>query len=292
MNSALKMSIEGSSRRNFPRYGWAGLGAVVVVEILLFAKVAAVGVYFTPLVWTAYILFMDALNFHDHGTSLIVSRRSEFFAMLPWSILCWTVFEAYNLSLHNWTYVGLPENIILRYAGYAWSFATIFPAVLETSEWIEHNIGRDRAVGTAIPLQVLIVSAAAGLAALLTPLLVSPEIGSRLFGLVWIGFFFLLDPINYLLKGKSVIQECLGGNYARPIALALSGLACGVLWEFWNFWATAKWLYSVPLSFAGPKLFEMPLLGYLGFIPFAFECSAMQDLLVAVLPMQPGAPRS
>ena len=49
---------------------------------------------------------------------------------------------------------------------------------------------------------------------------------------------------------------------------------CGVLWEFWNYWAATKWTYTVPYL-GDLKIFEMPVLGYLGFPPFALECYAM-----------------
>ncbi len=54
----------------------------------------------------------------------------------------------------------------------------------------------------------------------------------------------------------------------------MSGLLCGVLWEFWNYWARAKWHYTVPIL-ENLKMFEMPLPGYLGFPPFAVECFTM-----------------
>jgi hypothetical protein len=53
--------------------------------------------------------------------------------------------------------------------------------------------------------------------------------------------------------------------------LLLSGVACGFLWEFWNFWAGARWYYTIPIL-GHVKVFEMPVLGYLGFPPFAVEC--------------------
>jgi hypothetical protein len=49
---------------------------------------------------------------------------------------------------------------------------------------------------------------------------------------------------------------------------------CGWLWEFWNYWAAAKWLYIFPM-FQGWKIFEMPAPGFLGFPPFALECFTM-----------------
>ena len=50
------------------------------------------------------------------------------------SIPLWLVFEGYNLIIRNWHYTGLPENFALRMFGYAWSFATIWPAIFEGAE--------------------------------------------------------------------------------------------------------------------------------------------------------------
>jgi hypothetical protein len=47
-----------------------------------------------------------------------------------------------------------------------------------------------------------------------------------------------------------------------------------VLWEFWNYWARAKWHYAVPIM-EQLKIFEMPVPGYLGFPAFAVECFTM-----------------
>jgi hypothetical protein len=71
--------------------------------------------------------------------------------------------------------------------------------------------------------------------------------------------------------------------------LLVAGAACGVLWEFWNYWATTRWTYTVP--YVGHlKVFEMPVLGYLGFPPFALECYAMFHWLRGRLAPSPAAP--
>jgi hypothetical protein len=55
----------------------------------------------------------------------------------------------------------------------------------------------------------------------------------------------------------------------------------------WNFYSLAKWKYSIPLvhRFA---IFEMPVLGYAGYLPFGLECAVvaalMEDLLEADRP--------
>ncbi|KPK87066.1 hypothetical protein AMJ80_12745 [bacterium SM23_31] len=64
--------------------------------------------------------------------------------------------------------------------------------------------------------------------------------------------------------------------------LLLTGLICGLLWEFWNYWAAVKWIYTVPY-FPEYKFFEMPVAGYLGFPPFAVECYVIYQLFKVLL---------
>jgi hypothetical protein len=59
------------------------------------------------------------------------------------------------------------------------------------------------------------------------------------------------------------------------------GAVCGLLWEFWNYWALTKWTYHLPFLGATEqyKYFEMPLVGFLGFLPFGVECWVMWQLM-------------
>jgi len=268
--------------RKFPPYGLFGIAFIFLSELLLFLGFKWAGQFFTPMVWTGYILLVDALNYRFAGSSLMTAGRREFLAMLPWSVICWLIFEAYNLRLCNWSYIQLPSDTFVRLFGYVWSFATIFPAILETADLLKKYFSFKREKSSIPrpypPAPVM----AAGAACLLIPLVLPQPAASKLFAVVWVGFFFLLDPVKG--KGRSVIAQMLGGNYSTAASLAASGLLCGILWEFWNYRAVAKWVYTVPISFAGPKIFEMPLLGYLGFIPFAFECYAFQEFLVTLFP--------
>jgi len=109
---------------------------------------------------------------------------------------------------------------------------------------------------------------------LVSPFVVSPAIARYMAAPVWLGFIFLLDPINARLGAESLWVDARARDYRRMINLALSGLLCGVLWEFWNFWARAKWHYTVPIMERW-KIFEMPFPGYFGFPPFALECFTM-----------------
>ena len=99
---------------------------------------------------------------------------------------------------------------------------------------------------------------------------------------VWLGFIFLLDPLNARLGGESLLADLRAGRRDRLMNLALSGFLCGVLWEFWNYWSRAKWHYTVPIM-ENMKLFEMPLPGYLGFPAFAIECFTMYVFVRSIL---------
>jgi hypothetical protein len=266
-------------------YGWFGLLWMVLAEVLMLLRVQPVYEWFTPIVWTGYILFADALVLALRGRSLLHDRFREF-VMLAWlSVFFWLIFEAYNLRLANWIYVNVPPNPWLRDLAYLWSFATIFPGLFETSEWIAALLKVDLETPTIAPRRFRgwwTVSVVVGLAFLAVPPLLPTRIGRYLFGFVWLGAIFFLDPINHRLGAPSLIAEWEQGRLGRSLALLAGGAVCGVLWEFWNFWAGAKWIYVVPIL-GDVKLFEMPVLGFLGFPPFCLECYILYQFARRVL---------
>jgi len=90
----------------------------------------------TPICWTGFILFADTLVWRARGRSWLRSSPGEFALLAALSIPLWLVFEGYNLVIENWYYTGLPDNPVARYAGYAWSFATIWPAIFEAADLV------------------------------------------------------------------------------------------------------------------------------------------------------------
>ena len=59
-------------------------------------------------------------------------------------------------------------------------------------------------------------------------------------------------------------------------------MICGLFWEMWNYHSYPKWVYQVP--FVGfLHIFEMPLLGYGGYLPFSLELFALYHLAVGLL---------
>ena len=99
------------------------------------------------------------------------------------------------------------------------------------------------------------------------------------FPLTWLAFILILAPVEYRRLPDSLLHQLARGDYAPLTRQLLAGFIAGGLWEFFNYWAQVKWIYTVPF-FEELKLFEMPLAGFLGFPPFAVECALVYRLLV------------
>jgi len=258
-----------------------GLLVMVVSQSATFARIEPFYSWNTPIAWTGFILFADSIVWRARGRSWMRSNPREFIFLAVASIPLWLVFEFYNRYIENWYYTGLPENFWLRQFGYAWSFATIWPAIFEAADLIDvwrgavHSKVNTRTAVSRVPL---LLSVAAGAGMLLWPLLwPSPYLAAP----VWLGFILLLDPINAVMGEESLVRDFQRRDDRRAVNLVLSGFVCGLLWEFWNYWAGAKWHYTVPIM-ENLKIFEMPVPGYLGFPAFALECFTMYVFVRAI----------
>ncbi len=87
--------------------------------------------------WYPYIAFLDGLLFRLRGTSWLLTQPRQFLKMLFWSTTVWLIFEALNLALKNWGYVGVVPVWWIRWGGYALGFATVLPGVLLTAQVID-----------------------------------------------------------------------------------------------------------------------------------------------------------
>ncbi len=277
-STALNMVNYSLMKRIFPIHGVVGIVILLLSEILLSKKVDPFYSWFYCFAWWSYILIVDAVVYRLKGNSLIASRTKEFFLMIPWSIFIWLIFEAANLSLKNWYYINLPHSVAERWLGYAVAYGTVLPGLFETTELLETVFGlppfplsqsKRMRLRTGHVILMLIGTLS---------LILSVAISEYCFPLIWVGFTFLLEPFNYRFGGKSLLRDLEEGNSRKLYLLLIAGLICGFLWEFWNFWARSKWVYTVPF-FDRTKGFEMPFLGFLGFPPFAVQAYVMYNFI-------------
>lgn len=232
---------------------------------------------FFPL-WLGYILTVDGLTFLRAGTSLLARSGHRFALLFLFSIPLWWLFEFANEFLQNWEYqIPTDYGPLAYFALASLRFSTVMPAIFVTAElWRTFPVlsRAIRWVRLAPSRNGLIAIAVLGLA-MFVGSLVFPDI---LFPLVWIGVFLLLDPINALTGGKSLTAQVAERRWDTVLVLFAAAITCGFFWEMWNINAMPKWTYDVPIA-AGPKLFEMPLLGYGGYLPFALEIYAFYHLV-------------
>ena len=265
---------------------------MIAAEALLFGGNQIVGRWFTPIVWTGYILFVDALVYKLKGQSLLTTERLELLIIVVISIGGWWLCEFYNaprfwksdLELW-WHYHNLEPNLMLRRVGYDWAFATIFPLLFITAELFRLTIFKRSTPQTTIKLlkPVLITLIVLGALGAIVPLLY-PSVWFA--PIIWLSFILLFDPINAMRGWPSITGDLARGDWRRLWSLLASGLVCGFLWEFFNYWAISKWTYTVPYL-GSVKIFEMPVLGFLGFPPFAIECWAMYIFFRSLLTPKP-----
>jgi len=230
---------------------------------------------FFPL-WLGYVLIVDALVWTRTGTSLWSRSRKRFALLFCLSAPVWWLFELINWRTGNWQYLGrelfspLEFNLISTVP-----FSTVMPAVFETAEliqtfrWTQKFSSRPRVPATPGIFLVLFV---AGLATLVS-LLVWPKI---FYPFTWISLVLILEPVNYWTGRPHFLQKLREGDWRTVVSLALGALICGFFWEMWNYYSFPKWVYHIPgAEFL--RVFQMPLLGYGGYIPFALELYALKN---------------
>jgi hypothetical protein len=82
---------------------------------------------------------------------------------------------------------------------------------------------------------------------------------------------------------KTLFSPMGAGDWRTAVSSALAALICGWFWEMWNYYSLAKWEYAVPFVHRF-QIFEMPLLGYAGYLPFGLECAVIGGMLEKIGP--------
>ena len=212
-------------------------------------------------IWTGTALAMYALGQGGYPGL----RRHALLAAV--SVPVWWWFELVNNRVGNWEYINKYDYSSTEYFLLAsLAFSTVVPA-LDSAWRLTTGKLRPRTVPDGVTGNLVYLLEAAAGAIVVAIIFVWP---SLLFPLVWVGPFLIFDGLVGYHGGYSFAGDILAGEWRLAAAIGLAGLACGFLWEFWNFWSTPKWVYHIP-HFEFLHVFEMPLLGYLGYVSFAWS---------------------
>jgi hypothetical protein len=271
------------SRFAFPWWGWAGLAAGCLAWILAWTRFpwfADIQPHtFTPL-WLCYILVINAMCFRRTGRCLITDRPGFLLLLFPTSAAFWWFFEYLNRFVQNWYYLGSQYSAWSYFWLATLPFSTVLPAVLSTRELFQSARWLRCAFGRLEPIRVPRAHWLAG-AGLLVSAFGLAGVGlwpDYLFPLVWVSPLLIIVCLQTLMNERHVFSDMTAGDWHMAVASCLAALQCGFFWELWNAYSLAKWRYSIP--FVGRfRLFEMPILGYAGYLPFGLGCTVIGDLL-------------
>ena len=231
---------------------------------------------FFPL-WLGFILIVDAITAARSGTSLWCRGKAQLVSLFVVSAPFWWYFEQVNARVGNWHYVTFRPFATGEYIFWAsLAFSTVIPAVLTVTEllgtfgWITSTALHVERLPVRLALAILATGMVTFALSLLFP--------RQCYPLLWMSLLFTLDPINNLAGEASIAALIRARAYACLLRLMAAGLICGFFWEMWNARSLPKWYYTVPYVGFG-HLFEMPVLGYGGYLSFALEIYAVYNVV-------------
>ncbi len=268
----------------FPLWGWSGVLVVGIAWVLAWTRFPWFAAFqpftFTPL-WLGYIVVINALSCRATGTCLLVDRPRYLLSLFLASAALWWFFEYLNRFVQNWYYVGIDDFGPVAYALHATlPFSTVLPAVVSTVEWMASSKRLQEAFRDRTPIRVAhggivgwIVLALAG--AGLMGIGVWPD---YLFPLLWVSPLLIITSLQTILGRETIFAGIRRGDWRCICLPALAGLQCGFFWELWNWHSLAHWEYAIPYVHRF-LIFEMPLLGYAGYLPFGLECMVIAHLM-------------
>ncbi len=269
----------------FPWWGWAGVSLCLLSWLLAWQRFTWFWLFqphtFLP-IWSGFILAINALSVRRSGSCLLMRRPLGFVMLFPISTGFWWFFEYCNRFVQNWYYTGIEGMGPVEYSYYAsLAFATVLPGVLSMIDLLltfpALGVGLARCepvslpTSRTIPILTLVLSGA-GLALIG----IFPD---QLFALLWVSPLMIILSMQRLTGRPTLLTSLTAGDWRPVVVPALAALVCGFFWEMWNHFSLARWTYSIPYV-QRFHLFEMPILGYGGYLPFGLECLLAGSLAI------------
>lgn len=277
LKAAVADETSASTPARFPAWGWAAVGWTLVWWALAWTRLP----WFEPLqrltffpLWLGFIVTVNALTQRRTGTCLMRRAPRRWLALFATSAAFWWLFEWLNRFVRNWHYLDVEDFGAFEYALHATvCFSTVLPAVAAVAEWLSADPRWRRRVQSGPVWRGIETRAAAkalwvfGAAALM----LTGAFPQWFYPALWVAPLALLLGEPVLAGRHGVGHEMARGDWTRAATWMSAALICGFFWELWNWHSAAKWIYTVP-GVQRWHVFEMPLLGYAGYLPFGLEC--------------------
>lgn len=277
-----------------PVWFWVGLLIWGVTMIVLWGKFQEPKLLlnwsFIPLAW-GFTLMLDGWVYVRANRRSLVSRSpNELVGIGVAATAGWMLFEYLNFFVdENWYYPcgGLiPDDEFTVYAIIGSS--GLMPAVFElynlmnTYPSFRHRYDRGPKLTLSKSVRtIILVLALAGMFCV-------GFFPDGMFGVLWISPLLIISVVLENLGIWTPFTPVKDGNWSPLLKYALTYVIYGFLLEFWNYYNSihvsadpsdiiaytpAHWVYSLPFVNV-LHVFEMPLLGFLGYVPFGIYCAS------------------
>jgi hypothetical protein len=273
---------------SFPWWGWLGFALIIAAWFLAWSRgIVPPGWQrhtFTPL-WLGYILVMNALTLRRTGEAPLTRQPGLFLLLFPVSGTFWWLFEYLNQFVDNWYYSGVQASTGWDYfLQDTLPFTTVLLAVLSTWAWLKSFPRLDTMRLSPVQPPAWFAWPALALGAFgLIGIGLCPD---KFYFMLWTAPLLLLLGFQQVLMGETLLTPLTRGDWRPLLQPPLAALYCGFFWEMWNWGSLARWHYNIPYV-ERFHLFEMPLLGYAGYLPFGVECAVVIDLVARMKGRRP-----
>ncbi len=281
---AFKGRISSPKVRSLPGWGFAAFLGLAGFWVLAWTRWDWFSFFqphtFFPL-WLCWIICVNALNYRASGRCPMLDAPLRFAALFWVSAGFWWIFEYLNRFVGNWYYSGSQYDAGTYFVLATLSFSTVLPAVESMKEYLL-TFPRFSDGFRQMPCLRTLESpwTVAGLVSTSCILLFLTSVfPNLLFFLIWICPFFIFLGILIFSGKPHRFAGVKNGDYTLVVAYAIASLVCGFFWEMFNFYSLARWQYTIPYVQV-LHLFEMPVLGYAGYLPFGLECGLIIGLVL------------
>ena len=276
--------IEEKIKLKFPVWFWFGLLLFTVTGIILWGKFSEpkiiINYAMIPLFW-GFSLIIDGIVYRrTGGDSIVQNMPRTLIAIGVSSISGWLVFEYLNFFVSdNWYYpeanlMGTSKFYVYALIGSTGLMPMAFEmyTLLNTFKGLKKRYSYGPQIVLSRKLQYVI---------LVLTILITFAISfypDELFFIIWLGpliiFALLLDILGMWTPFKPIVEK---GDWTPLALISLAQFIMGFLCEASNYFSA----YHNPLQTSNPDywvysiayvnvlhVFEMPLLGLFGYIPF------------------------
>lgn len=274
----------------FPVWFFFGVFLLIVSLIILWGKFSEpkilVNWALIPLFWSAVFVVDGLVYYRTIGKSIINTRPHTIIAIAVCSIGGWTYFEYLNFFVkENWYYpsgnlISTEQFIIYSLLGSTGLLTIVFEmyTLLKSFKHLAVKYSQGPKVNISRKTWKIIY-----VISLFIMLMIS-VLPDQLFFILWLGPLFALLAILSLQNTWTPFTPLAKGNWTPVALVCLAYLIQGFFYEGWNYFSAIHlehnqvisynpgfWMYSVPYVDKF-HIFEMPILGYFGYLPFGLFC--------------------